>query len=363
MANERILVVDDEKGVVVSCVRILQKQGFTVSGQTDGQSVPDLLKQESFDLLLTDLRMPKIDGLTLLRQAKEIDPHLTVVLITGYGTMEDALKAIHLGAQGFLMKPFEPEDLVATVQESLARRALIRDSLRLQTLLPLLEINKSVQASGGETSLVRRVLSIAQRETGAARLTWLKRQQVITFPPLEEGVYQSQGKRKEPFIEAAAVPPTPLKQSYLSQAAINQVLKQVRPVWVLTDGTLIDTLAGQPNIVGALFPLLLKGEVVGIFTAETGEDGRPSPFDPISLDLLSLLAGQLAIMIENVQLFQQTETWRAFNEDIIQTMTNGLLAIDADNYITACNPAAATMLGKSTDEILYKSLPTIFDDG
>ena len=110
MANERILVVDDEKGVVRSCVRILQRLDFFVSGRTDSESAFELLQQETFDLLLTDIRMPRTDGLELLRLAKTIDPHLSVVLITGYGTMDDAIRAIRLGAQGFLMKPFEPEE-------------------------------------------------------------------------------------------------------------------------------------------------------------------------------------------------------------------------------------------------------------
>lgn len=358
MANERILVVDDEKGVVRFCVRILQRHGFTVSGRTDSRSVPELLKQETFDLLLTDIRMPKIDGLELLQIAKQIDPHLTVVLITGYGTMEDAIKAIRFGAQGFLMKPFEPENLVATVQDSLARRALLRDSLRLQTLLPLLEINHILQVSGGETSLARRVLEIAQRETGAARLAWLRRQP-STVPSLSRD-----NQRRTPpaqadrvrFIEMAVVPQYEQQTSRLPPEAIDAVLARTQPIWVSADGTLMDDIEGQPNIVGALLPMIIKGDVAGILMAETGVSGRASPFDQISLDLLSVLAGQLAIIVENVQLFQETETLYAFNEDIIQNMSNGLIAIDKEGHVTAFNPAAAGMLGSQIDEVLHQPL-------
>ncbi len=359
MAKERILVVDDEKGVVRSCVRILERQGYIASGRTDSQLVPKLLKQETFDLLLTDIKMPRIDGLELLRIAKQIDPHLTVVLITGYGTMEDAIKAIRLGADGFIMKPFEPEDLIVTVRDNLAHRSLIRDSLRLQTLLPFLEINKTLQVSGDETSLVRRVLEIAQRETGLARIAWLSTQHACTSP------FEKAGKYK--LIEKAVVPqnsksgekhPPP---SCLPEQALTTALSQARPIWVLADGALIENIAGQPNITGALLPLIIKGEVVGILTAETGDTERSGPFNPISLDLLSVLAGQLAIIIENVQLFQQTETLRAFNEDIIQNMTNGLIATDQDKYITVFNSAAANMLGYSTDKALNQPLQRVMN--
>ncbi|MBN1993231.1 MAG: response regulator [Anaerolineae bacterium] len=361
MANERILVVDDEKGVVDSCGRILQRQGFTVLGKTDSTSVPKLLKKETFDLLLTDIRMPKIDGLKLLQLAKEIDPHLTVILITGYGTMEDAIKAIHLGAQGFLMKPFEPEDLIATIQDSLARRALLRDSLRLQTLLPLLEVNQILQGTGGETSLARRVLEIAQRETGAARLAWLSYQHPVTSLLLGE---TRSGLRpvSNDLVEMAVVPPKQPPASHLPAQAIESVLSQARPVWMLGDGALTGNIDGQPTIVGAVLPMLIKGEVVGVLAAETGDQGRASPFDQISLDLLSVLAGQLAMIIENVQLFNQTKTLHAFNEDIIQNMTNGLIAIDRDGRITAFNPAAAAMLDRQPEQVLYQLMPGAIND-
>jgi PAS domain S-box-containing protein len=358
VANERILVVDDEKGVVRSCVRILERQGFIATGRTDSESVPDLLKQETFDLLLTDIKMPRLDGLELLQLAKVIDPHLTVVLITGYGTMEDAINAIRLGAEGFIMKPFEPEDLIGIIKENLARRSLKRDSLRLQTLLPLLEINQTLQGLGNETSLVRHIMEIGQRETGAARLAWWSCQSSTALPFAQTNGPELVEMAVVPAPEAAAAgasSPT----SWLPQESLETTLNQARPVWVLVDGTIVDKITGQANIAGALFPLMSKGEVVGMLTAETGETGRSGPFDPISLDLLAVIAGQLSIIIENVQLFKQTEALRAFNEDIIQNMTNGLIAIDRSKSITAFNPAAATMLGCAPHQALNRPLQEV----
>ncbi|MCL4302041.1 MAG: response regulator [Anaerolineae bacterium] len=357
MINQRILVVDDEKGVVHSCVRILERQGFTVSGLTDSQAAPTLLQQESFDLLLTDIKMPRLDGLELLRLAKEIDPHLTVVLITGYGTMEDAINAIRLGAQGFLMKPFEPKELVATIKDNLARRELLRDSLRLQTLLPLLEINQILQVAGSEASLVHRVLEIVQRETGATRLAWLSR----PHPAFSAFAPGAGSRSKSDIVEMAVVCQNGLQCSGLAPSALDAAMSEGEPVWILGNGTTVKTLEGQSNIVGALLPLIINGEIVGLLTAETGNSGRSAPFNQISLDLLSVLAGQLAILLENVQLFQQTEALRTFNEDIIQNMSNGLIAMDQEGYITAFNPAASQMLGYRQDEALHHPLTQMIE--
>ena len=339
MANERILIVDDEKSVVRLCQRILTRQGFIVTGKTESHEVPDLLRHETFDVLLTDIRMPQLNGLDLLQIAKEIDPHITVVLITGYGTMEDAIRAISLGARGFLMKPFNSKELLATVEDGLTRRTLLRDSVRLQTLLPLLEINKALQVSGGEVSFVQQVLQTAAQQIGAQRLAWLS----INEPPLPV------------FIETAVVSALNVP-SELSSSILHQALTSAEPVWVLSDGTLTDNHTGFPNIVAAVLPLLVKGKIAGLLTAETDLQNQSSPFDPISLDLLTVLAGQLAIIFENIQLFRQTENLRAFNEDIVQTMTNGLVAVDAAGTITALNPAAAAMLSCSVEQVLHKPL-------
>jgi PAS domain S-box-containing protein len=344
MAHERILVVDDEPGVVRSCVRILSREGYTVTGNTNSQSVPDLLRQETFDMLLTDIKMPRLDGMELLELSRAVDPHLTVVLITGFGTMEDAVRAIRLGASGFLMKPFDPGELIQTVEESLARRNMLRDSLHLQNMLPLLEINNILQVSGGEVPLVQQVLESTSRSTGAARLVW------YSYQPPDD-------------LQPAAVEPPPPEQhpveSLLPDEALNRVLAEEEPVWMLADGTLVDDEVGQPNIVAVALPLVVKGRVAGLLTAESSLTPDGTPFAPISLGLLSVVAGQLAIIIENVRLFQQTESLRAFNENIIQNMTNGLVAVNTNREVTAINPAAAELLAVTPETALQQSLPEI----
>jgi PAS domain S-box-containing protein len=141
--------------------------------------------------------------------------------------------------------------------------------------------------------------------------------------------------------------------------AFEIALAQAKPVWILSDGTIAETNEGQATIVGALLPLVIRGEVVGLLTAEAGSTGRTGPFNQISLELLLVVAGQLAIILENIKLFQQAETLRAFNEDIIQNMTNGLIAIDSQECITAFNPAAATMLGHDEHKIIGQPLLNI----
>lgn len=335
IVSERILVVDDEPGVVAACVRTLVRAGYTTEGVGDGLTALDRLQQEGFDLLLADLRMPGQDGLELLAQVKELDPHLAVVMITGYGTMDDALRAIRLGAHGFLLKPFDPDELVEAVQDSLRRRALIRDSLRLQILLPLLEINEALCTTNGAVGLTQRVIEVALRETGASRL------QVVMKDP-------ASGK----LTTVASV--GDLAEGEVPTAAVEHVFKTGASVWIEPDGHSHSNSTQTQRILAMSRPLLVKDRVVGVLNAEKAQ-GLP-PFSQIGLELLSLLSGQLAIAIENVELHQQQQALRAFNEDIIETMTNGLVVVDEVGKVTAFNKAAATLLGYEATEVLGKTL-------
>ena len=334
--NEHILVVDDEPGVVATCVRTLNRAGYAAEGVGDSNTALERLNREVFDLLLTDIRMPGRDGLELLALAKELDPHLSVVMVTGYGTMDDALRAIRLGAQGFLLKPFDPDELVETVEDTLRRRALTRDSLRLQTLLPLLEINDALRSTEGAFNLSQRVLEVALRETGASRL-WLTLRSAL------------QGD----FTTVASIGAMG-GDGGLSDDVVKRVIETGEPVWVNARGEVFTTMSEARRVFALSRPLLIKGQVVGTLNAVKDRD--LPPFSQLSLELLALLSGQLAIAIENVELHQRQQSLRAFNEDIIQTMTNGLVVVDETAQVTVFNQAAAALLGYNAADVVGKAL-------
>ncbi len=121
----RVLVVDDEEGIRSFIAEILQDEGLTVTLAVDGRQARQLLDQQSFHLMLTDLKMPELDGMTLLRQAKELIPEMEVIVLTAYGTVDSAVEAMRLGAFDYLRKPLSgPEELCLIVDRALERRRL-----------------------------------------------------------------------------------------------------------------------------------------------------------------------------------------------------------------------------------------------
>jgi two-component system nitrogen regulation response regulator NtrX len=127
----RIVVVDDEPSILLEIAGAL-KRHYDVLTATSAEEAEGILGRERIDLLITDLRLPGKDGLALLESAKATAPELPVVLLSGHGTIEEAVRAIRLGAADFLEKPFGPERLQVTVERALELRALRRENARLR---------------------------------------------------------------------------------------------------------------------------------------------------------------------------------------------------------------------------------------
>lgn len=127
----RVLVADDEETLRGFLSDLLRGLGHQPETAADGREALERLKQESFDLLITDLVMPHMDGLELLRAAREMDPDLVAIVLTGRGTMETAIQAIRETAYDYVTKPFDLEEFTATIQRALEKARLIQANKQL----------------------------------------------------------------------------------------------------------------------------------------------------------------------------------------------------------------------------------------
>ena len=122
----RILVADDEPGLRAFVAEALQDDGHVVTQAADGAEVAKLLARESFELLITDLRMPRLDGMALLRQMRVEQPELEVIVLTAFGTVDSAVEAMKLGAFDYLQKPLgSPGALRLLASRALEHRSLL----------------------------------------------------------------------------------------------------------------------------------------------------------------------------------------------------------------------------------------------
>lgn len=122
MITEKILVVDDEENISQSVRKILSRKGYAVDNAKSVEEAVNKIQSTSFDLVITDLMMPKTNGMELLQIIRDYYPDLAVIMITGYASIESAVKATKLGAEGYLPKPFTPDELMEIAQKALQNK-------------------------------------------------------------------------------------------------------------------------------------------------------------------------------------------------------------------------------------------------
>ncbi|MEZ4405523.1 MAG: EAL domain-containing protein [Polyangiales bacterium] len=120
------LLIDDDPAVLRSYARVLRGAGFAVETLSEGANVTARLAESDFDLVISDVSLPDVNGVSVLKAAREFDPELPVVLITGAGDLESAMRAVEYGALRYLLKPVHPALLAQTAQEALAQRRAAR---------------------------------------------------------------------------------------------------------------------------------------------------------------------------------------------------------------------------------------------
>ncbi len=127
-----ILVVDDERSIRESLNMVLNEEGYQVKSASDGKEAMELLSHEDFDIMITDLKMPEIDGIQLTKHCLQTYPQTSVIIITAYGSLETAIEALRLGAYDYILKPFEFDDVIIKIQNLLKHKELILENQALR---------------------------------------------------------------------------------------------------------------------------------------------------------------------------------------------------------------------------------------
>ncbi|MDZ7290495.1 MAG: sigma-54 dependent transcriptional regulator [candidate division KSB1 bacterium] len=155
-----ILVVDDEQSVRESLARVLEREHYQVFPASSGEEALRCLEKESVHVVLSDLKMPEMSGLELLRRVKTVAPATEVILITGHGTIEIAVEAMKQGAYDFITKPFRRAEIIKAVEKALEKRRLADENRELREQLASAVVP---QTFIGRSEAVRKILEIIDR--------------------------------------------------------------------------------------------------------------------------------------------------------------------------------------------------------
>jgi two-component system response regulator AtoC len=200
-----ILVVDDKDAMRNMLTETLSGEGYRVDATSDGKRALELIHNKAYDLVLTDLKMPETDGLAVLSGAKQVDAETPVILMTAYGTIEDAVQAMKLGAYDFITKPFDTEHLCVLVNRALENRRLVAEnSLLREELLADYGVANII----GKNEKMIELCNLIQKVAKSDASVLLQGESGTGKELFARAIHQLSHRREKPYIaiNCAAIP-------------------------------------------------------------------------------------------------------------------------------------------------------------
>ena len=201
----RILVADDEAPIRDALAKTLAKEGYETIQAQDGALALDVLTRERVDLVLADLRMPKVDGMALLRTVTSSENAVPVIMITGHGTIDDAVQSLKLGAFDFIQKPFKRHDLLRAVEKAVSTRRLLQENSELRERLAETERAHHII---GTSPAMKDVLDLVAQVAPSQATVLIRGESGTGKELIAEALHRTSRRDDEPFIRVscAALP-------------------------------------------------------------------------------------------------------------------------------------------------------------
>lgn len=309
----RILVVDDEKVIRDMLADFLSMEGYVVRTAEDGAAALGELGRGSYDLVISDLKMPKMGGIALLDEIGKTAPDALTVIMTGFGTVETAIDAMKRGAYDYVLKPFKVDEVMHVVHRGLEKRRMAAENMRLREALSLYKVSEAIQASLSLDQVLETVADSCLSEVQSDLVsTWLS--------DGEGGFFERQ------HIRSSLIP----EETNLGALDHEKIIEHFRAEQTLLEQSargLRFFLAPPERPLSSLVavPLRIGPRFLGFIALVSFTKSRR--FEEGQRKLLSIIASRAAAAIENARLYQDLQ-------DTFQQTIQGLAkAIDKmDRY-------------------------------
>ena len=305
----RILVVDDEKVIREILAEFLTLEGYQVASVEDGQKAIEELRLRPYDLVISDLKMPRVSGLQLLEKLATENINVLTVIMTGFGTVETAIEAMKRGAYDYILKPFKVEEVIHVVQRGLYRQQLQAENIRLREALTIYKVSEALATSLDLDHILDTILQAALAETDADVAT-------LHLRDPRTGKYEERVKLVGPTSTASHVP-TPEFEALVER------FDRGHPVVSHGDSAsrFFAGATGGPGGTNELVsflsvPLQVGSAVIGVLNVYSFTRGKK--FDEGHRKMLTVLGSRAAGAIDNARLYDdlrmRNDELRAANE-------------------------------------------------
>jgi PAS domain S-box-containing protein len=329
----KIIVVDDEPELRSILVEALSDQGFEVQGCSGGAEALALLREKEFDLLLTDLMMPEMNGITLMEAAIEFDPYLIGIMMTGQGTIQTAVDAMKQGAFDYILKPFRLQTVMPVLTRAINTRRLRMENLQLRETVAIYGLCQTISFTLDPQTVLSRLADAALQQSDADEVSIL----LPTNDGTELYVAAVRGERRERLLGERV----PLHDSISSWVARERLP-------LILNGQVQDerfvALWPRAEIRSAVsVPMQVANKLVGIINLNV--INRLRPFTLGQMKALTILASTAAAALESASLYSQVQQAEKNYRSIFENAVEGIFQSTSDRRFLTVNPALANILG------------------
>ncbi|HEX2916118.1 MAG TPA: response regulator [Chloroflexia bacterium] len=296
MAGELILIVDDEELIRRQAEAALKRTGYKTATAGTGYEALAILERTSPDLLLSDIRMPDLDGLQLFGRARILRPDLLGVFMTAHGSIDNVVKSMQLGVSGFLLKPFTGSELERAIQDALERGRSGQETARVRLLAPLFEAHRFFASGGDVQALCQSLVELIIRETRSDYCALFVSENVLN-PASPEGSAGLRAVASYTSPDTQAFAPRIFPASRLAARS----MEQARTV-TLRRSTNAEQVQGGENLPGAVISIPLTSGKRALGALLVGRTVVERQFSAGEREMLEIVAAQTATHLENQRL-------------------------------------------------------------
>jgi len=319
----KILVVDDEEIMLKLACDALRSQGHDVTGTSRPTEALDKLKHQKFDFILTDIKMPEMDGMELIQSAHMIDPSMGAIFMTGYASLDTAKRAIQEGAYDYILKPFDLQEIRSAVARAIRKKTESMADGRKKGLSQLFDLNRILHAAGDSKSLLKLSLEFALMQSRM-------RTGLILYWGTSKGklqVLRAKDLKQRAFVEAAVT----AEASLLSEWSQLKDILQIPTAGEYPLFSQLETVLGDSQVMegflgweteSIIIPLRKAGSTSGMIVL-SGLPAEPGLSEE-DIKLLAILGIQSAISMENLDLLLEAQ--RSYRE--LQNLQEQVISLE-----------------------------------
>jgi two-component system response regulator PilR (NtrC family) len=195
--SERLLIVDDEQGMRDLLSIMLRREGYRVELAGSGEEALDRISRDLFDLIITDISMPGVDGIGVLRRVREIAPEVPTIIITAYASTESAIEALKLGAYDYIVKPFDVEEFKIVIANALERRRLENENQQLRR-----ELHEQYSFEGfvGKSPKMKEIFTLVERISGTNSTVLISGESGTGKELIARAIHYNSQRKERPFV-------------------------------------------------------------------------------------------------------------------------------------------------------------------